>query len=91
MLARHGGHAALPAPSGRTGAASPGPGPPARVVQKGALPGAGRLAGGVQGDHPLQPGVGGQGWGHEADPGNGLVQDQDEAISSAAVTGPTRF
>jgi hypothetical protein len=49
------------------------PGPAARVVQEGALLGADRLAGGVQGDDPLQPGAGGQGWGHEADPGDGLV------------------
>jgi hypothetical protein len=65
--------------SGRTRAASPGPGPAGRrrpALRPGpakALLGADRPAGGVQGDHPLQLGAGGQGWGHEGHPGDGLV------------------
>jgi hypothetical protein len=58
---RHGGRADLPDLSGLTEAASPGPGSAERLALEGAFLGADRLAGGVQGDHPVQPGAGGQG------------------------------
>jgi hypothetical protein len=79
LAGRHGDHAELPYHPAAPGAASPGPGPAARR-RPADHPGLAkvlldtdRLAGGVQGHHPLQLGAGGQGWRHEGDPGHGLA------------------
>src|SRR5215218_5234156 len=53
--------------------ASPGPGSAEHAAPQGPLLDADRLAGGVEGGHPVQLGAGRQGWRHEGDPGDGLV------------------
>src|SRR5918995_1032577 len=73
LAGRHGGRADLATPYGPPRTDSPGLGSAERVALEGALLGADRLARGVQGDDPVQLGAGGEGGGHEGDPGDGLL------------------